>query len=105
MLKFSTEQEMEINFAETEEVLQRGRMYERCHEKREGKLRDEWLVRMEDKKAEMQVMWDSLEKAKISSSHQQISRLSGVQSDSHTRQKVDLHHFFQFNPNIIQHAC
>jgi hypothetical protein len=37
---------MEINFAETEEVLQRGRMYERCHEKREAKLRDEWLVRM-----------------------------------------------------------
>jgi hypothetical protein len=95
MIKFSTEQEMEINFADKEEVLQRGRMYEIYHEKREAKLREEWLVRMAEKEAEMQVMWDRLKRAKNPSSHQQTSRLSDVQSDSHTRQKVGLHPFFK----------
>lgn len=76
------------------EVLERGRMYERYREKREAKLREEWFLKMGEKEAEMRAMWDRFDRARTLSSCQETSRLSDVRSDSRTRQRVGLHHFF-----------
>lgn len=84
---------MEISCAEMGEVLHRGRLYDRYSEKRETKLREEWFLRMEQKEAEMRALWDRFDRARAPSSHQEISRLSNAQSDTHTRQKVGLHQY------------
>ncbi|KAF3331178.1 hypothetical protein FCM35_KLT04532 [Carex littledalei] len=79
---------MEISCAEMGEVLHRGRLYDRYSEKRETKLREEWFLRMEQKEAEMRALWVRFDRVRAPSFHQEISRLSDAQSDTHTRQKI-----------------
>ncbi|XP_072983094.1 uncharacterized protein [Typha latifolia] len=51
--------EMEANQRDS-----RGELYERYAQRRDSKLREEWLLRMEEKEAEMKAMWERLEQSR-----------------------------------------
>ncbi|KAJ8504248.1 hypothetical protein OPV22_005134 [Ensete ventricosum] len=95
--------DLEYNMKLSRSEIQRGRLYEKYAEKREAKLREEWLTKGAQRRAKMKVIESQLEEslARMTARKQDSAIRYGHQEAVKSFEEEDLHEQIQFSQSLL----